>query len=127
MLPKPSAVVFAKDVEKLAAFYAETAGLARLETGTAHVVLDGEAMQLVVHGIPAAVAARIEIASPPLRRESTPIKLCLPVANLAAARRIASAHGGVIDPSANEWAARGFRACDGHDPEGNVVQFREPA
>jgi hypothetical protein len=25
------------------------------------------------------------------------------------------------------FEARGFRACDGHDPEGNVVQFREVA
>jgi hypothetical protein len=24
-----------------------------------------------------------------------------------------------------EFEARGFRACDGYDPEGNVVQLRE--
>ena len=33
--------------------------------------------------------------------------------------------GGAIKPPEAEWEARGFRAVDGHDPEGNVVQFRE--
>ena len=30
-------------------------------------------------------------------------------------------------PTTAEWQAseRGFRACDGHDPEGNVIQVRE--
>jgi hypothetical protein len=26
-----------------------------------------------------------------------------------------------------EWSARGFRACETVDPEGNVIQFREDA
>lgn len=126
-LPKPSAVVFAKDVARLAEFYAQTAGLTPLETGTAHVVLDGAMLQVVVHGIPPTIAARIEIAVPPLRREDTPIKLCLPVASLADARRAAALFGGQVDAPGQEWEARGFRACDGFDPEGNVVQFREAA
>ena len=33
--------------------------------------------------------------------------------------------GGRVKPVHDEWEARGFRACDGHDPEGNVIQVRE--
>jgi hypothetical protein len=35
--------------------------------------------------------------------------------------------GGELNPPDKEFAARGFRACDGHDPEGNVLQLREIA
>ena len=35
--------------------------------------------------------------------------------------------GGEVWPVDREWeaASRGFRACDGRDPEGNVFQVRE--
>lgn len=42
-------------------------------------------------------------------------------------RVTAASLGGHIKPAAAEWSARGFRACDGHDPEGNVLQVRETA
>jgi hypothetical protein len=29
-----------------------------------------------------------------------------------------------VQAADKEWAWRGFRACDGVDPEGNVVQIR---
>jgi predicted enzyme related to lactoylglutathione lyase len=53
--------------------------------------------------------------------------LCLPVVSIAAARSLAVAHGGAIKSPQHEWEARGFRACDGYDPEGNVIQVRESA
>ncbi len=43
------------------------------------------------------------------------------------ARKQAAALGGQVGPKAREWQARGFRACDGFDPEGNVFQVRETA
>ncbi len=60
-------------------------------------------------------------------REDTPLKLCLPVPSIAPGRALASSLGGQLNPPAKEWAARGFRACDGTDPEGNVFQLRESA
>jgi hypothetical protein len=33
----------------------------------------------------------------------------------------------MLDPAASEWTWRGLRHCDGHDPEGNVIQLRQPA
>ena len=40
---------------------------------------------------------------------------------------LADGLGGLVDPPEREWTAGGLRACDGHDPEGNVLQLREPA
>ena len=39
----------------------------------------------------------------------------------------ALALGGQLFAPKREWEARGFRACDGIDPEGNVIQLRQPA
>ena len=40
---------------------------------------------------------------------------------------LAAALGGQIGPKQKQWTARGFTACDGFDPEGNVFQVRETA
>ena len=37
----------------------------------------------------------------------------------------AARFGGELDPPKHEWEYRGYRVCDGLDPEGNIVQFRE--
>ena len=125
--PKPGAVVFAKSPARVAKFYEVVACLSVTHAESDHVVLESADMQLVVHGIPKRIADRIEIGDPPEVREETPIKLFFPVPSLAEARAKASELGGRVSPKAKEWEARGFRACDGHDPEGNVVQFRESA
>lgn len=125
--PRPSAVIFAKNVDALVRFYRETAEMTEVHRDRDHVVLNEEGFQLVVHGIPKKIAARIEITSPPEVREETPIKICLPVSSIEHARTKAAELGGRIGPKSEEWAARGFRACDGYDPEGNVFQVRESA
>jgi len=125
--PKPSAVIFAKDIEALTRFYREVATMAEVHKDKDHIILDEEGFQIVVHGIPKAIAAEILITTPPQIREETPIKICLPVSSIEFARTKAAELGGRIGPKAKEWAARGFRACDGNDPEGNVFQVRESA
>jgi predicted enzyme related to lactoylglutathione lyase len=125
--PKPSAVVFAKDVERLARFYGEVVGMHAVHTDKGLVVLDEDGFQLVVHGIPEQIAATIRVSTPPSIRQDRPIKICLPVPSIDSARTRAAALGGMVGPKAKEWAARDFRACDGYDPEGNVFQLRERA
>jgi predicted enzyme related to lactoylglutathione lyase len=125
--PKPSVVVFAKSVPTLASFYREVAQMTTVHEDADHVVLDDQAFQVVIHGIPKDIAATIRITEPPAIREDTPLKLCLPVPSLERARTTAAALGGRLGPKGREWEARGFRACDGHDPEGNVFQARESA
>lgn len=123
--PIPSVVIFAKDVEALARFYRETAELTEVHRDRDHIILNEEAFDLVIHGIPEKVAATILITSPPEIRGEAPIKLCLPVSSIEHARTKAADLGGRIGPKTKEWVARGFRACDGCDPEGNVFQVRE--
>lgn len=125
MPPKPGAVLYAKDIQRMAKFYEGVALLTVTHAERDHVVLESDAIQLVIHGIPKAIADSITIAEPPVVREDTPIKLVFPVPSLADARARAAALGGHLNPSQKEWQAHGFRACDGHDPEGNVVQLRQ--
>jgi catechol-2,3-dioxygenase len=123
--PKAGAVLFAKDVARLAAFYAQVLAVVPKHAEAEKVVIEAEDFLLVIHAIPPAVAARVEIASPPALRENMPVKLFLPVRSLAQARLSAQSQGGGMKPAEAEWSAADFRACDGFDPEGNVVQFRE--
>lgn len=123
--PKPGAVVFAKGLERVAKFYEQLLSLSVTHAEPDHVVLESEQLELVVHAIPGHIARSITITEPPEVREETPIKLFFPVASLAAARSLASLLGGHLNPGQREWTGRGFRACDGHDPEGNVFQLRQ--
>ncbi len=123
--PRAAAVIYAKDVARLAAFYGGLLGVVPEHPERGYAVLELPAISLVIVGIPERLATSIEIADPPERREETPVKLVLPVADLAAARAAAPALGGIVDAPDREWTFRGVRVCDGHDPEGNVVQWSE--
>jgi len=92
-----------------------------------HVVLEVSGFQLVVHALRGAPRADPGSHGKVLPREDTYMKICLPVASLASARIKAAELGGLLRPPKHEWQARGFRACDGHDPEGNILQLRETA
>lgn len=123
--PTPAVVVFVADVRRVAAFYRELASMRVVLEDAAHTVLEIEGFQLVVHGLsgePHVLPG--EGGRVPVRQDSY-VKVCLPVEGLAAARSRAAAHGGAIKSPEHEWEGRGFRACDGHDPEGNVIQVRE--
>jgi predicted enzyme related to lactoylglutathione lyase len=119
------AIVYAKDIQRLARFYAEVADLEVMHEVADHVVLESETHELVIVAIPAATAARIVIATPPVRRENTAFKLSFAVASLADARAAAKAAGGELNSPEKEWDFQGLRVCDGCDPEGNMIQVRE--
>lgn len=120
-----AAVLYAKDLARVSAFYGEVCGLTRVHSEADHVVLASPIFQLTIVAIPAAIADGIVIAVPPVRREHTPIKLVFPVAELEPLRATASALGGGLNPAEREWFLGDIRVCDGHDPEGNVLQLRE--
>jgi predicted enzyme related to lactoylglutathione lyase len=119
------AIVYARDVARLARFYAAVADLEIVHEVADHSVLESETHELVIVAIPAATAARIVIATPPVRRENTAFKLSFAVPSLTEARVAASATGGELDPPEKEWEFQGMRVCDGCDPEGNMIQLRE--
>ncbi|MDE3071659.1 MAG: VOC family protein [Pseudomonadota bacterium] len=126
-LPPAAAVLYAKDMAKVGDFYTKVAGLCVTHEEQGHIVLESDAFQLVVVAVPRKLASTIHVAEPPQRRENTVVKLVFPVASIAAAREAAQAHGGQVDFPGREWLFQGSRVCDGQDPEGNVVQFRERA
>jgi len=119
--------LYAKDISKVGCFYAKVAGLQVTHEEQGHIVLESEAFQLVVVAVPRKVAASIHITQPPQRRENTAVKLVFPVASLHAARETAQSYGGQLNNPEREWLFQNSRVCDGQDPEGNVVQFRECA
>jgi hypothetical protein len=126
-MPKPSAVLFVDHVPEMAAFYRELVAMTVIHEAPDHVVLEIEGMQLVIHSLPEKPEGNLTNSQPVQVREDSYLKLCFPVANIAFARARALALGGYVGPGESEWQARDFRACDGHDPEGNVIQVRENA
>lgn len=124
---KAGAVLFAKDVERVAQFYQAVVAMSVAHSEAGLIVLESESAQLIVHGIPKRIANAIEIVDPPKLRDQIAVKLVFPVVSIAQARAKAPIHGGLVQPKSKEFQARGFRACDGYDPEGNVIQVRERA
>ena len=126
-LPHPSVVLFVADVPRMTEFYRTVAAMSVVSGDDRHAVLELEHLQLVVHAVGGkrkpVVGARGRVK---IRRDAN-AKLCLPVRRIASARAQAAALGGKLHTADREWEARGFRACDGHDPEGNVFQVRESA
>jgi|SRR5215469_1185529 len=119
------AVLYAKDLQRLVAFYAAVTGLDVQSVQKGFAVLGGEPSRLVIVRIPKHIADAIDIATPPERREDTPIKLVFSVDDIAGVRNRAAELGGILDAVEREWEFEGARVCDGHDPEGNVFQVRQ--
>jgi hypothetical protein len=118
-------VLYAKDHATMQEFYQ---GVFRLEIEQSEldrVVLGSSTSQLVIVQVPASLASQILIADPPVRRKQTPVKLVYDVESISAARGAVLNLRGGIDPVESEWIFQGHRVCDGHDQEGNVVQFQQ--
>jgi catechol 2,3-dioxygenase-like lactoylglutathione lyase family enzyme len=113
------AMIFAKDMDRMTAFYRDGLGLRLLPASRQEgwVEFDAGACTLALHAIPPHIAKDIEIASPPQAREETPMKLVFATADLLAARSHLIAHGAVMHEPRNPGS------CDGLDPEGNVFQI----
>ena len=120
---RPGAVIFTGDHKRLAKFYEGTTGLAVRFTDNNLTVLGSDSFELVIH----ALSGEPAVTEPPLARQDSYIKPFFPVTNLSEARERAAVLGGQLRPQNEEWTARGFRACEAIDPDGNVIQFRENA
>jgi len=120
---RPGAVIFTGNHKRLAKFYEAMTGLAVRFTDDNHTVLGSDTFELVIHSLSGEPA----VTEPPLAREDSYIKPFFPVTSLSEARERAAVLGGQLRTQNKEWAARGFRACEAIDPDGNVIQFREDA
>jgi predicted enzyme related to lactoylglutathione lyase len=120
MVSSVSAVLFARDCQRLAQFYVAVFGAAIDTQDAHHAALDLRAFRLVIHQIPAHLAKDIEIRIPPSRRESGAIRLDYAVEDVVDARNAAKRLGGQVDDAPPPWADTGSRFRLGFDPEGNV-------
>lgn len=124
---RAGAVLYAKDMDRVAAFYAAVLGMQPVDRDDKHVVLESRGFQLVVLRMSPKIASTIEIAVPPVRRSEAAVKLVFFVPSICEVRASAASFGGVLNAADKEWSFGGFTVCDGLDPEGNVIQFREHA
>lgn len=120
---RPGAVIFTGDPKRLAKFYQGMTGLTVRFTDNNLTVLGSDTFELVIH----ALSGEPAVNEPLLARQDSYIKPFFPVRTLSEARERAAALGGQLRPQNEEWTARGFRACEAIDPDGNVIQFREDA
>jgi predicted enzyme related to lactoylglutathione lyase len=118
---RPGAVIFSGDHRRLAKFYEAVAGLAVRFADEGVTVLGSDTFELVIHPLKGEPA----VNDPPVVRYDSYIKPFFPVTSLSETREKAAALGGQLSPQNEEWTARGFRACEAIDPDGNVIQFRE--
>jgi predicted enzyme related to lactoylglutathione lyase len=125
--PRAGAVLYAKKMDQVAAFYSAVLAVEPTGCDDGHVVLESPAFQLVVRQIPSDLASTISIAAPPVRRAEAAVKLVFFVPSIARVRAVAEARGGLLNGPDKEWVFNGWTVCDGLDPEGNVVQFRAKA
>lgn len=115
--------VYAKDLPRLAAFYAAVLGLREVHATDEMAILASPDLQLLVHRIPAPIAAHIRIDTPPQPRENAAIKFFATVSSLDKAGATAASLGGALFD--DRWHGPGFTVCNAMDPEGNIFQARE--
>lgn len=85
-------------------------------------VLASDCFELVIHalaGEPPGAVLRV--------REDAYVKPFFAVSSLAETRKKVESLGGRMRPPQEDWQARGFRACEAVDPDGNPIQLREDA
>lgn len=119
---RPGTVIFTGDKNRLVRFYEPMTGLkVRVDDGDVTVLASDE-FELVIHALRS--ESQVQASRP---RDDAYVKPFFPVKSLSEARECAAALGGQLSPATEEWEARGFRACEAIDPDGNRIQFREIA
>lgn len=118
---KVSAVLFVKDLQRVAAFYTGALGMTCTFSDEYHFALDCCDFTLIVHQIPQHIAAEITIEQPPERRVWGAVRLDFPVRDLARSRELAASLGGGIDDDMPKWADENTNLFLGYDPEGNQI------
>jgi hypothetical protein len=115
-----SAVLFVRQQEKLAEFYAAVTAARVVRADRQHSVLEFSGFRLTVQQIPAQLMPPESPGEPLQRRERGAVRLNFPIADLAHARAEARRLGGLIDERPPPWATREMNFFLAQDPEGNV-------
>lgn len=115
------ALLFAKDLDGLTAFYRDGLGLRVVpeESSAGWVVFDAGGSRFALHALPEAIAREIEIGAPPEARSESALKLVFATTDLEGACSRLAAGGATLLPA--RWPG----SRDALDPEGNVFQVTE--
>jgi catechol 2,3-dioxygenase-like lactoylglutathione lyase family enzyme len=122
---RTGAVLFARNLDRVATFYSVMLGLSEASRADDHILLESPGFQLVVHRIVGGGLLAGELTGPAARRATAAFKPVFFVPSISRLRGIVETHGGILEPAEQEWSFDGVTVCDGVDPEGNVIQFRE--
>ncbi len=115
-------MLFVKDFERMTTFYKDVLALQPIEATRLDnwVEFEGNGGRLQLHAIPAALAANIQIDSPPRPREQGGVKLTFAVRDVASTLQTISAMGLPL-------LERTWGDTDAVDPEGNVFGLQKSA
>ncbi|MGC3981421.1 MAG: VOC family protein [Steroidobacteraceae bacterium] len=120
-----SAVLFARDKSRVAAFYRDVLGLICTAEDEDHSVLNCRGFDFIVHQIPKHLLAECSVEEESRRKENGSIRLNYPVVSIEKVRTLAASLGGHVDVAPPDWAPRDANFFLGHDPEGNVFKISE--
>ena len=117
------AMLYVKDFKGMKQFYAdmlcvEPTSQAASDDWATFEIND---IRLALHAIPAAIAANIEITSPPVFRENQAFKMIFEVTDVERERERLESLG--ASTHRHNWQ-KAREACDMVDPEGNIFQLR---
>ncbi|MBU6347762.1 MAG: hypothetical protein KGQ38_04025 [Actinomycetales bacterium] len=110
-------------VESQTSFYLQVLNATVSSKSEEYATLATDNFELTLHQIPEQYQEVIH--TPPQIREDCAWKPTFDIADLHAARETANQLGGMLKDTSFEWSLDGFIYCDGNDPEGNVIQFRQ--
>jgi Glyoxalase-like domain len=126
--PIPSlVVVYARDVARVAEFYRRTLSRPLIEEAPDFMVIGDARLEVVVVRMSRTIAEQSPVSTPPAVRTDTAVKASFLVEDFDHVHAHATATGGGTKPVSAAWEWRGQLHLDGHDPEGNVLQFRRRA
>jgi predicted enzyme related to lactoylglutathione lyase len=120
-----SLVIFSVDVRRLADFYEAVLGVTPTNDGSGDIRLRSDREEVLVHSVPVSVAKTISIQSPPVARDSSPMKPVFDVDSLEAALEAVETNGGVS--TGRTFSMDGLTRHDVLDPDGNIIQLRSPS
>lgn len=125
-----SAVLFAKDKNRVARFYRDALGFECTMDDEYHSVLNCCGFDLIVHQIPRRYLDECETGEireekEVVERSFNPIRLDYPVDDIQAVRSKSAQLGGRVDDKPPDWAAPDADVFLGNDPEGNVFKVKQ--